>query len=146
MADVNGVNYALQHGTTPPDRVESAYSNGRVKVMYDSYEASSAAAGTDVLLGKLKEGAVILDWKVIADDLGTGVTGQLATRDEDDGTTENTFSQALDLASAASINEPAAADIDELPLAVDEDVDVLLKIAGGTATGTIKVFIYYSID
>lgn len=146
MADVNGVNYDSTFGSTPAGKVASNLNEGRRRVLHDTYEASAAAAGTDVLLGKLKEGAVIHSWRVIADDLGTGVTFQLATRDDDDGSTENTFSQALDVATAASANVPAAADIDELPLTVDEDVTVIGKIAGGEATGTIKVWIEYSVD
>ena len=146
MADVQGVNYAATLGSTPVGKVASNLNSGRFRVLHDTYEASSAAAGTDVLLGKLKEGAVIHDWTVLSDDLGTSVTFQLATRDDDSDATENTFSQALDVASAASVNRPAAADIDELPLSVDEDVTVIGKIAGGTATGTVKVTIVYSVD
>lgn len=146
MADVQGTNYALAWGTTPPSRIAASLLHGRVRVMHDEYEASSAAAGTDVLLGKLKEGSRIVDWVVNSDDLGTGVTLQLATRDEDTAATETTFSQAIDVATAASINKPVAADIGSLPLLVDEDVEIIGKIAGGTATGTIKVTIFYVED
>lgn len=147
MADVQGVNYAATYGTTPVGKVASNLWGGRLRVLHDTYEASAAAAGTDVLLGKLKEGAVIHGWSVVSDDLGTSVTFQLATRDEDSAATETVFSAALDVATAASANHgPLAADIDRAPITVDEDVEVIGKIAGGTATGTIKVWIYYSVD
>lgn len=146
MADVQGTNYALAWGTTPPDRIPASVYRGRVRVLYDEYEASAAAAGTDILLGKLKEGARILDWFILTDDLGTNVTLQLATRDEDSAATENVFSSAIDVASAAAVSRPVAADIARLPLLVDEDVEVIAKIAGGAATGTIRVFIFYAED
>ena len=146
MADVQGVNYAATFGSTPVGKVASNLNGGRIRVLHETYEAAAAAAGTDVLLGKLKEGAVIHDWLVMSDDLGTSVTFQLATRDDDSAATENAFSAATDVATAASVNRPVAADIARLPLTVDEDVTVIGKIAGGTATGTIAVWVFYSVD
>ena len=146
MADIQATNYAATFGSTPEGKVAANVNAGRVRVLYDTVELSAASIGDDILIGKLYDGAVIHDWVVLADDLGTGVTLQLATRDDDSAATENTFSQALDVASAASVNRPAAADIDELPLSVDETVTVIGKIAGGAATGTVKVQIFYSVS
>jgi len=143
MADVNGVNYTLTQAGT---KIASNENGGRVRVLYDSYTAASDVAGTDIVIGKFGDGVVIHDWVVNSADMGTSVTLQLATRDTDTAGTENTFSQAIDVATAASINKPVAADLAELPLSVDEDTEVIAKIAGGTATGLVKIQIFYSIS
>lgn len=146
MADVQAVNYAATYGSVPVGKTASNVNGGRMRVLYDTFVAAANVAGTDILIGKFGDGVVIHDWIVNSADLGTSVTLQLATRDTDAAATENTFSQALDVASAASINRPEAADLPELPLAVDENTEVIAKIAGGTATGIIKIQIFYSIS
>ena len=146
MADVQAVNYALTYGATPNGKTASNLNGGRMRVLYDSYTTAADVAGTDILIGKFGDGVVIHDWVVNSADLGTAVTAQLATRDTDTAATENTFSQAIDVATAASVNRPVAADLAELPLSVDEGTEVIVKIAGGTATGLIKVQIFYSIS
>lgn len=145
MSDVQAVNYAATYGSKPIGKTPSNVNGGRMRVLYDTLTTTGEVAGTDVLIGRFGDGVVIHDWVVNSADLGTAVTLQLATRDTDTAATENTFSQALDVATAASINRPVAADLAELPLFVDEDTEVIAKIAGGAATGLFKVQIFYSI-
>ena len=141
MADVYGVNYQGEYVDSPKVRSASSSTGAEKRTLSDSYEASGSAAGTDVLVGKLWGGCVVKDFRIFSDDLGTGVTLQLATRTGDG--TETVFSTAMDAASAAAVLVPVAADIANLPHSVDASVDVIVKIAGGTATGTIKTDITY---
>lgn len=145
MADVQAVNYAATYGATPIGKVASNVNRGRMRVLHDTYEAAAAADGTEILLGKLTEGAVIHDFLVLTDDLGTSTTLTLAVRDDDDGT-ETAFSPDIDTDGAATVTRPAAADIGRMPVVVDEDVTLIAQIGGGAATGTIEVTIFYTVD
>ena len=142
MADVYGVNYNSEYVASPKARSASSSTGGEKRILSDSKVLASDAAGTDVLVGKLWSGCVISDFRIFSDDLGTGVTLQVAIRDKEGN--ETAVSTAMDAASAAAVLVPVAADISTLPAAVDENVDVIVKIAGGTATGTIKTDITYS--
>ena len=56
MADVNGENYAKSYVTKPIAFSKAAEVGGKLRLISDTYEASSAAAGTDVLMGRLQKG------------------------------------------------------------------------------------------
>ena len=63
MATVSGVNYTKQTNT-PADMVLPRDSHGRVRVMYDTYEASSVASGSTIQLFKIPVDARVLDFKI----------------------------------------------------------------------------------
>jgi hypothetical protein len=143
MADVQAVNYALTYGATPNGKVASNINSGRVRVLYDTYEASSAAAGTDILIGKLTAGARIHDVVIFNDALGASTTLGVSLRDSAGAAT---VVKAAAASSSAGRQVPVTADIANLPSPeIVGGADVIVKIAGGTATGTIKVQIFYSV-
>jgi len=144
MADVSAVNYTLNFDTNPPAKVPSNVQGGRRRVLYDSYEAVALPDGDVIQFGKLGDGAVIHDFHVMNDALGAGTTIQLATRADAPAATEVDFSQAIDTSTAGS-ERPDALDIDDLPVEISEPVTVIAKLVGGNATGTLKVWIEYSI-
>ena len=140
MADVYGTNFNNEYVLAQRQRVASNRLGGERRVVVDTYEASSAAAGTDVLVGKLWDETLIHDFRILCDALGAGVTLQLVVRNK--AGTETAVSTAMD-ASSAAVLVPVAADIATLPFEVSENVDLVIKIAGGTATGTIKSAVIY---
>lgn len=143
MADVQAVNYAATYGSNPIGKVASNVNTGRMRILYDTYEASGAVAGTDILIGKLTGGARIHDVVIFNDALGASTTLGVSLRDSD--AVETVVKAAASTTSAARL-VPVAADIANLPSPeIVGGADVIVKVAGGTATGTIKVQIFYSV-
>lgn len=141
MADVYGGNYNNEYIEAQRVPVASNRVGGERRVLSDSYTAAAAVAGTDVLVGRLWDECLIHDFRIFSDDLGTGVTLQLVVRNR--AGVETAISTAMDAASGATVLIPLPADIATLPLKVSENVDLVIKIAGGTATGAIKSSITY---
>lgn len=144
MADVYATNATLALNTSPAELIVSNEWRGNVLVMNDSYEAAAAASGTDIIVGRLTSGNKVLSQsRILTDDLGTGVTLSLALRTTDDGT-ETELLPATDAATAAVIIAATIAEIGNFPAAVTEEVDVIVKVGGAAATGTIVSEIYYT--
>ena len=53
MASVKGVNFT-KRTAEPVEKVIASQSHGRLRVQYDSYEASSLASGSDISVAKLQ--------------------------------------------------------------------------------------------
>lgn len=141
MASVKGVNYTLQTAV-PVDHVLPITSEGRVRVLYDTYECASLAAGSTISWGKLPKGARPVDFKVWTDDLGTGVTLTLGDSGDPDR-----LMVATDVASAAALTGPVIADIDKFGgYEYTAETVITSLTAGGSATGTIHVYLFYVID
>jgi len=81
MATVKGVNYT-KVTSSPVDLILPRDMHGRVRVMYDTYEASAVALGSTVQLFKMPKDARVVDFKIWHDALGSGTT--LALGDADD--------------------------------------------------------------
>ena len=54
MASVKGVNFT-KRTAEPVEKVIASQSHGRLRVQYDSYEASSLASGSDISVAFLLE-------------------------------------------------------------------------------------------
>ena len=143
MADVQAVNYAATYGATPNGKVASNVNSGRVRVLYDTYEAAGAVVGTDILIGKLTSGARIHDVVIFNDALGASTTLGVSLRDS---AAVETVVKAAASTSSAGRQILVTADIANIPSPeIVGGADVIVKVAGGTATGTIKVQIFYSV-
>lgn len=143
MADVNGVNYQLQFVDTPSVKVDTALNGAPLRTITDNYTAASDVLGTDVLVGKLKKGEFVQPESLLYNAaLGAGTTLSLAIRAVSDGT----VTVIIDAVASTSegIITPDAADVATLPQAVTEEHDIIVRIAGGTATGLIKSFVRIS--
>lgn len=155
--------------TNPTEMVNVAESGGRMRVMYDTYEAdgntstdNTGANGTVVVIGTLPKGARI--WNIIlqADALGTGVTlsaGYAAHTNSSTGasvavdlvafiaaTAMNTAKKVLSM--SWGYNEAASDSIDNLGFECVDDAgtDIVVDIDAAHATGTIKSVIFYTLD
>ena len=155
--------------TNPTEMVNVAESGGRMRVMYDTYEAdgntstdNTGANGTVVVIGTLPKGARI--WNIIlqADALGSSVTlsaGYAAHTNSSTGasvsadlvafiaaTAMNTAKKVLSM--SWGYNEAASDSIDNLGLECVDNAgtDIIVDIDAAHATGTIKSVIFYTLD
>ena len=155
--------------TNPTEMVDVAESGGRMRVMYDTYEAdgntstdNTGANGTVVVIGTLPKGARV--WNIIlqADALGSSVTlsaGYAAHTNSSTGasvsadlvafiaaTAMNTAKKVLSM--SWGYNEAASDSIDNLGFECVDDAgtDIVVDIDAAHATGTIKSVIFYTLD
>lgn len=140
MADYNGVNYAKSI-LTPPTILEAGENGGRVRFMYDKYEGTGEAAGSRLLMGtKIPKGARILPQScLMADDLGTNTTLAVG-----DGTTADRFLAATIFGTAKQ--QTFFTQQDELGKALTADLQLYLTTGTDTITGTIEMFVFYTLD
>ena len=140
MATVSGVNYT-KVTTTPVDHILPRDAHGRVRVQYDTYEASSLADPSTIQLFKMPADARVIDFKIWHDALASSTT--LAFGDADD---PDRFMAAASSASAG-IMIPLIGKIDGFA-GYTYSAETLLSITtgGAAATGTIHAYVMYVVD
>jgi len=140
MATVSGVSYT-KVTNTPVDLILPRDMHGRVRVMYDTYEASSLADPSTIQLFKMPKDARVIDFKIWHDALGGSTT--LAFGDASD---TDRFMAAASSASAG-VMVPLIGKIDTFAgYTFTAETVVSLTMAGGAATGTIHAYIMYVVD
>jgi len=140
MASVKGVNIT-NIDATPVVKVSSDEAGGKLRVYYDSYEASSLASGSDITIARLPKGAKVYDVVIHHDNLGSGVT--LAVGDSADA---DRYITATAAATAGKILMSEDGAIDGVAYEQTAETDVLITTGGGTATGTIKCQVWFTIE
>ena len=70
MASVKGVNFT-NITADPIVNADSGEWSGKLRVQYDTYEASSLASGSDISVARLPKGAKVYDIVVHFDALGS---------------------------------------------------------------------------
>lgn len=141
MTTVNSTTYTAQIGAKVA--LSQGIANTTVHCITTTYEASAAASGTVINLFKLPKGAVIKNFDVAFDDLGTSVT--LDVGDAGDG---DRYVDGLDVATAAGSKTGCLVDGVGYVIGTDtthDDTVVTATVGGGAATGTIKVTCYYAM-
>ena len=153
--------------TNPRTMTNVAEQGGRMRVMYDTYEAdgntstnNTGANGTIVVIGSLPKGARVSNIVLQADALGSSVTlsaGYAAHTNSDTeaavsidlvafiaATAMNTAKKAIH----SSWGPQTATSIDNTGFeCVDKNgTDIIVDIDAAHATGTIKSAIFYTID
>ena len=83
MASVKGVNYT-NITADPIVNVDSEQLGGKLRVSYDTYEASSLASGSDITIGRVPAGATIMDVILKCDALGGSSTLKVGDSGDDD--------------------------------------------------------------
>ena len=153
--------------TNPRTMSNVAEQGGRMRVMYDTYEAdgntstnNTGANGTIVVVGTLPKGARIWNIMLQADALGSSVTlsagyGAHTNSDTDASvsvdlvafiaaTAMNTVKKVLHsswgIQTATSIDNTGFECVDK------NGTDIVVDIDAAHATGTIKSAIFYTID
>ena len=145
MSAVKGVNRTKIDAMTPSDLLAPEVARGKVRYAYDEYEAAAlAAASTIHLFPDLPKNAVIVDWRIDHDALGTGVTLAFGSN------AANASLMAAAASATAGVKTMAANGVASSTGLVTDDVTVdaektKLKITtgGAAATGMIKAQILY---
>jgi hypothetical protein len=140
MASVKGVNFT-NITSTPVVNTASKEAYGKLRVTYDTYEASSLASGSDISVARLPKGATVYDVVIHHDALGSGVT--LAVGDSSDA---DRYIAATAAATAGKVIMSEDGAIDGFAYEQTAETDVLITTGGGAATGTIKVAVIYSVE
>lgn len=140
MATVNSTTYEAQEAGKVA--LSQGVANASLHVITTTYEASGAAADTVINLFKLAKGAVVQNIVLAFDALGAGTSIDIG--DEGD------VDKYVDGATTTSAGSVVGVLPDGLGYAIGTDAEhddtvVTAKILGGSATGTIKVALYYSM-
>jgi hypothetical protein len=136
MSAVKGTHYTLYDAGTLLDPGEWG---GGILVSYDKYEASALTTGSTISMCVIPAGARILpESRLMTDDLGTGVT--IAVGDGDD-TDEYLTATSVAAASNTTFNV-----LDNLGEPITAAETMTLTTAGGNITGTIKLWVYYTLN
>lgn len=139
MATVNGTNYAKSLNPTPEtNQMAPGAWDGKVRVQFDTYEASALADGSLIRIGKVPKGGHLLDVIVAHDDLGTGA--YLAVQTED-GSAEEIHANA-DVSSAAG--QFQGVKVAFLGAKMTADTVICLEVESAAITGTIATAVLYS--
>ena len=140
MASVKGTNFT-NITADPVVKVDSGMWSGKLRVQYDSFEASSLASGSDISVARLPKGAMVWDVVIMHDALGSGVTLKVGDSADDDR-----YVAATAAANAGVISMHNDGAIDGFGFEQTAETDVLITTGGGTANGTIKIKIVYAVE
>lgn len=145
MATVKGVNRTLADDPVGSNIMDPGVQQGKVRVIMDTYEASSVAIGSIIEVGGLiPKGARVLDVVLTHDALGA------ATVDVGDYEDTDRYFNDESVASANTLHRLNLIDgrqykVDETtPGATSTDRQVIITTAGAVISGTIKIEIYYT--
>ena len=139
MASVKGVNFT-KRTAEPVEKVIASQSHGRLRVQYDSYEASSLASGSDISVAKLPAGAIVYDIVVDFDALGSAT---IAVGDSADA---DRYITATSVSSAGQMSMSQEGAIDGFGYENTAETDILLTTGSAAITGTVKCAVFYSMD
>ncbi len=139
MASVKGSNFT-KRTAEPVEKVIASQNHGRLRVQYDSYEASSLGAGSDISVAKLPSGAIVYDIIVYFDALGS------ATISVGDSGDADRYIAATSVSSAGQMSMSQEGKIDGFGYENTAETDILLTTASAAISGTVKCAVIYSID
>ena len=140
MASVKGVNFT-KRTAEPVEKVIASQSHGRLRVQYDSYEASSLASGSDISVAKLPAGAIVYDIVVHFDALGGSSTISVG----DSGAAAR-YITATSVSSAGQMSMSQEGAIDGFGYENTAETDILLTTGSAAISGTVKCAVFYSMD
>jgi hypothetical protein len=140
MASVKGVNFT-NITADPIVNADSGEWSGKLRVQYDTYEASSLASGSDISVARLPKGAKVYDVAIHHDALGSGVTLAVG-----DGSDADRYVTATAAASAGVISMHNDGAIGGVAFEQTAETDILVTTGGGSASGTIKCMVIYAVE
>ena len=118
--------------------VNASEAHGRMRVWYDSYEASSTASADTITFARMPKGATIWQVRVVADALGSGVTIKVG-----DASLDDRFITQTTMNTANLVTETNA--IDGVGYNYTAQTDLIATVGGAAATGTIKFMVFYTL-
>ena len=148
MATFKGANRTLADTPTGSNIMDSGVQYGKLRVIMDSYEASSTAAGSIIEMGVyIPKNSRVVEVALRTDALGSSVT--LAVGDYED---DNRYITATECNTANQVTRMNAItgaqyNVDETTAtATGTDRQVIITTAGASATGTIYLEVVYAQD
>ena len=140
MASVKGANFT-NITADPIVKIDSGEWSGKMRVQYDTYEASSLASGSDISVARLPKGAKVYDIVVHFDALGGSTTISVG----DSGAAAR-YIAATSTSSAGQMSMSQEGAIDGVGYENTAETDVLLTTGGGSISGTIKCVVMYVVE
>ena len=146
MATVKGVNRTILDATDWDHTLKPGKMGGHVSCLVDTYEASALPSADAIEMGgDLPVGAQVLGGILYYDALGASVTlkgGDVET------TGRYLAATAASTAGASLLNvaDGAEFEVTEVPTATTPHSQVLITIGGASATGTIKLVLFYTFE
>ena len=140
MASVKGTNFTNITGD-PVVKIDSGEWSGKMRVQFDTFEASSLASGSDISVARLPKGAKVYDIVVHFDALGGSTTISVG----DSGAAAR-YIAATSTSSAGQMSMSQEGAIDGVGYENTAETDVLLTTGGGSVTGTIKCVVMYVVE
>lgn len=150
MATLYGVNSQLLQNV-PSEKVDVSSFHGRVRWVYDEYDAPGAIALNDeIVLGRLPKGAKIVEAILAFDDLGTVGELDLGYKYDDADLTSdpNAFLDDVDVnAAAGTVKMSDQANMVGFGIEMEGEADVVATAVAATdAAGKIRCAIAYVLD
>jgi len=139
MASVKGTNFT-NITADPVVKIDSGEWSGKMRVQYDTYEASSLASGSDISVARLPKGAKVYDIIVHFDALGS------ATISVGDSGAAARYIAATSVSSAGQMSMSQEGAIAGVGYENTAETDVLLTTGGASITGTIKCVVMYVVE
>ena len=139
MASVKGTNFT-NITADPVVKIDSGEWSGKMRVQYDTYEASSLASGSDISVARLPKGAKVYDIVVHFDALGS------ATISVGDSGAAARYIAATSVSSAGQMSMSQEGAIAGVGYENTAETDVLLTTGGGSISGTIKCVVMYVVE
>ena len=147
MASVKGVNYT-NITADPIVKVDSEVLGGKLRVSYDSYEASSLASGSDITIGRVPANATIIDVVLKCDALGASSTLKVGDSGDDDRylAAVGTWNAAGQTQSMLGGSTAANTAMTGLGYRTTASTDIVITTGGATISGSIHCWVMYTVE
>ena len=139
MASVKGTNFT-NITADPVVKIDSGEWSGKMRVQYDTYEASSLASGSDISVARLPKGSKVYDIVVHFDALGS------ATISVGDSGAAARYIAATSVSSAGQMSMSQEGAIDGVGYENTAETDILLTTGSASISGTIKCVVMYTVE
>jgi hypothetical protein len=158
MATVYGANFTKFDQNVPREQVNVAEHGARLRIQYDTYEASSAGAGTVIKMARMPKGARVWQIILVTDDLSGSGTLQVGdSSDPNRFITESICGDANKVhymhpkahasdGNVTLLGAVSGTGIDGFGYAYTAETDIIITTATAAVTGTINLAVFYSVD
>ena len=147
MASVKGVNYT-NITADPIVNVDSEQLGGKLRVSYDTYEASSLASGSDITIGRVPANATIIDVILKCDALGGSSTLKVGDSGDDDRylAVVGTWNAAGQTQSMLGGSTAANTAMTGLGYRTTAETDIVITTGGAAISGNIHCWVMYTVE
>ena len=139
MASVKGTNFT-NITADPIVKIDSGEWSGKMRVQYDTYEASSLASGSDISVARLPKGAKVYHIVVHFVALGS------ATISVGDSGAAARYIAATSVSSAGQMSMSQEGAIAGVGYENTAETDILLTTGSASISGTIKCVVMYTVE